>query len=154
MRLNVIVGKNVSFEYPYKCQPTDTAVKIPGGYVYPDYVKSKRCMGSCFVIGPDVVECAARRTKIRYVYITKFSGPKPYVIAPIVEHIDCQCQCRTKPSDCNPLTERFDNNDCSCKCINRGHTCNPSIMASVCILLSILITRSREKPANPLNNEP
>jgi len=111
------------------CEPRPTTVAIPphsdvGVMYWPTCVKVDRCGGCC---GTDLLECAANETAPITVTVMKsrVSDIDPEFVAfmgnvdiTLIKHISCKCQCRTKPTDCNPAIQDYDEHSCSCRCRN------------------------------------
>ncbi|XP_046802030.1 uncharacterized protein LOC111675245 isoform X1 [Lucilia cuprina] len=104
------------------CIPENTVVDLtpinPKSNYFPRCTRVKRCGGCC---STQWMSCQATKTEIvnfqvyRYCYEevkAKFCG---FEVIPVEQHLECKCDCRKKPEDCNSY-QRYQ--DCRCHCIN------------------------------------
>ncbi|KAM7349562.1 PDGF- and VEGF-related factor 1 isoform 2-T6 [Cochliomyia hominivorax] len=104
------------------CMPENTVVDLtpinPKNNYFPRCTRVKRCSGCC---STQWMACQPTKTEIvnfqvyRYCYEdvkAKFCG---FEVIPVEQHLECKCDCRKKPEDCNAY-QRYQ--DCRCHCIN------------------------------------
>ncbi|XP_073833633.1 PDGF- and VEGF-related factor 1 isoform X3 [Musca autumnalis] len=103
------------------CIPEPTVVDLtpinPKNNYFPRCTRVKRCGGCC---STPWMSCQPTKTEIvnyqvyRYCYEhgAKFCGLD---IIPVEQHLECKCDCRVKPKDCNAY-QTYE--DCRCHCTN------------------------------------
>ncbi|XP_065364934.1 uncharacterized protein Pvf1 isoform X3 [Calliphora vicina] len=104
------------------CIPENTVVDLtpinPKNNYFPRCTRVKRCGGCC---STQWMSCQPTKSEIvnfqvyRYCYEevkAKFCG---FEVIPVEQHLECKCDCRKKPEDCNSY-QRYQ--DCRCHCIN------------------------------------
>uniref|UniRef100_T1P996 Platelet-derived growth factor (PDGF) n=1 Tax=Musca domestica TaxID=7370 RepID=T1P996_MUSDO len=103
------------------CIPEPTVVDLapinPKNNFFPRCTRVKRCGGCC---NTPWMSCQPTKTEIvnyqvyRYCYEhgAKFCGLD---IIPVEQHLECKCDCRVKPTDCNAY-QTYD--ECRCHCTN------------------------------------
>ncbi|XP_075158501.1 PDGF- and VEGF-related factor 1 isoform X1 [Haematobia irritans] len=103
------------------CIPEPTVVDLtpinPKSNYFPRCTRVKRCGGCC---STPWMSCQPTKTEIvnyqvyRYCYEhgAKFCGLD---VIPVEQHLECKCDCRIKPKDCNPYQVY---EDCRCHCTN------------------------------------
>lgn len=112
---------------PDVCEPRLSSVKIPPDndprvMYWPTCTKLEQCGGCC---GADLLECAPTTTETVTVQVMKQrmrdDGMYDYlgnVPIDLQRHTACECRCKTKPEDCNPSTQYYDEASCMCRCRN------------------------------------
>ncbi|GAB6027919.1 hypothetical protein CHUAL_002134 [Chamberlinius hualienensis] len=122
-----------SLSYPFaqsaNCNPQPTTVPIkignePFDIYFPSCTRIERCGGCC---SHDLLECTpTKKENVTFLVLkTRYLGPPinkfdvsetvPYDIE---KHLECQCQCRVKASDCNSF-QIYRGNECRCECKNQ-----------------------------------
>jgi len=123
---------------PDVCEPRLMSVPIPPDsdpkvMFWPTCTKLEQCGGCC---GHDLLECTPTSSEIVVVQVMKQrlsddgSGRYDYVgnvDVPLKRHKACECQCKTKPADCNADSQYYDDASCTCRCRNAD-------MATSCVL--------------------
>ncbi|XP_043289719.1 vascular endothelial growth factor D-like [Venturia canescens] len=109
------------------CIPEFKAVRIydevpsePDIMYFPECVRINRCGGCC----SRLLECKprnARKKNVEFVVSKILPNGEilPYEkkIVSLLEHIDCECDCKLKAKDCPPKAKYYED-ECECKCQN------------------------------------
>nr|AAS79435.1 vascular endothelial growth factor [Podocoryna carnea] len=110
----------------YKCQPREAVVEIPvssEGALWPACTVMKQCGGCCTHLQfKECVPTVLENIKATVMMIPyDYTRPKLHTVS-FVQHKECACQCRLKPTDCNPK-QTHDANSCKCQCLRSPEIC-------------------------------
>ena len=111
-----------------RCEPKLSSVKIeqkdPSILLWPTCTKLNRCAGCC---GSSIFACVPTRTVKKSMQVMECKPTRPgsddFNVVGIKsmefeEHLECECQCKTKVHHCDLNKHTYIPHECRCKCKN------------------------------------
>lgn len=113
-----------------RCKPRPTLLELelpvmPGGsgsvfQLIPGHITVDRCSGSCHLPSKSCLPTRVTNISVEVMAIqtTYTSGPWNTLCSTVQveKHLDCECGCRVKSSDCTS-TQYYDPANCKCQCL-------------------------------------